>query len=212
MKTALKMLAASGLSLGLIHPSFAAETKAGQQAENAVNKVEDKLDVGKANNPTSAAYELSENDITTISFAKGSSTLTETEKSGLRSAYQVLVNDPSVERVIVAAWSDQPLPRHKKLSRKQVSLAEKRADHVKFVLKDIGDKNIDTYNMAKEASWIGKVFETQNAEIKGALQGKPADDAYANRIAQLLESKGGVSKAVVIVKREHRTAKAASNP
>jgi len=213
MKAALKLLLASGLSLGLVHPLLAADTAVGQKAENATNKAENKLDVGKENNAAAAAYELAEGDITTVSFNKGSTKLTDAEKNSLRTAYQSVVSDTKVERVIIAAWADQPMPgNEKKLSKKQVDLADKRADAIKAVLKDMGNKNIDTYNMAKDASWIGKVFETQNAEIKEAMKGKPADDANANRIAQLLETKGGVSKAVVIVKRERPQAKAAVNP
>jgi len=111
----------------------------------------------------------------------------------------------------VAAWADDKMPSGGKLSDAQVDLAEKRADAIEDMLEKMGNKNIDTYNMAKDATWIGKDFETQNAEVKEALKGKPADDANANRIAQLLESKGGVSKAVVIIKRNVPARKAASN-
>lgn len=207
MKAAAKMILASGLSLGLLNPAlFGEEGKIEKAAENAANKVEQAVE-----NLRQEVYDLVDKDITAVSFNKGSHKLSKSDASTLRAMYKAVLTDDTVEKVIIAAWADDKMPTGGKLSDAQVDLAEKRADAIEDVLKKMGNKNIDTYNMAKDATWIGKVFETQNAEIKEALKGKPADDANANRIAQLLESKGGVSKAVVIIKRNMPARKAASN-
>ncbi len=207
MKAAIKLFLASGLSLGLLNPTlFAEEGKVEKAAENAAAKVEQAVEDLKQE-----TFDLVDKDITGVSFAKGSHKLSKSDLSTIRAMYKAVLTDDTVDKVIVAAWGDDKMPSGGKLSDAQVDLADRRVDAIKNVLKKMGNKNIDTYNMAKDASWIGKVFETQNAEIKEALKGKPADDANANRIAQLLESKGGVSKAVVIIKRSMPSRKAASN-
>ncbi|HYX38439.1 MAG TPA: hypothetical protein VE954_35500 [Oligoflexus sp.] len=206
MKTALNMILASGLGLGLINPALLAqEGKVERAVENAQTKVEQAVEGLKTE-----TYDLIDKDITTITFAKNSSKLSKSEASTLRAVFKAVLSDDTVDKVIVAAWGDDKMPNGGKLSDAQVDLAEKRAAAVEDVLEKMGNKNVDTYNMAKDATWIGKVFETQNAEIKEAMKGKPADDATANRLAQQLESKGGVSKAVVIVKRSHPGRKAAA--
>lgn len=207
MKAAVKLILASGLSLGLVNPTLLAqEGKIERAAENAANKVEQAVE-----NLKQETYDLVDKDITSVSFSKGSHKLSKSDLSTIRAMYKAVLSDNTVEKVIVAAWADDKMPSGTKLSDAQVDLAEKRADAIKDVLKKMGNKNVDTYNMAKDATWIGKVFETQNAEIKEAMKGNPADDANANRIAQLLESKGGVSKAVVIIKRNVPARKAAAN-
>jgi outer membrane protein OmpA-like peptidoglycan-associated protein len=218
MKTAITWIMASGLSLGLVNPAlFAAEGKVERAAENAGDKIERAAEsaankVGQAvENLKTEAYDLVDKDITAVSFEKGSYKLSKSDASTLRAMYKAVLNDNTVDKVIVAAWADEKMPTGGKLSDAQVDLAEKRADAVEDLLEKMGNKNIDTYNMAKDASWIGKVFETQNAEIKEAMKGQPADDANANRIAQLLDSKGGASKAVVIIKRNLPARKSASN-
>jgi hypothetical protein len=207
MKAAVKLILASGLSLGLVNPTLLAqEGKIERAAENAANKVEQAVE-----NLKQETYDLVDKDITSVSFSKGSHKLSKSDLSTIRAMYKAVLSDNTVDKVIVAAWADDKMPSGTKLSDAQVDLAEKRADAIKDVLKKMGNKNVDTYNMAKDATWIGKVFETQNAEIKEAMKGSPADDANANRIAELLESKGGVSKAVVIIKRNVPARKAAAN-
>jgi hypothetical protein len=207
MKAAVKLILASGLSLALVNPAlFAEEGKVEKAVENAKTKVENAVE-----NLKTDAYDLVDKDITTITFAKNSHKLSKSDVSTLRAVYKAVLTDDTVDKVIVAAWGDEKMPTGGKLSDAQVDLAEKRADAIEDVLEKMGNKNVDTYNMAKDATWIGKVFETQNAEIKEAMKGKPADDATANRIAAQLEAKGGVSKAVLIVKRTLPARKAASN-
>jgi endonuclease IV len=207
MKVAVKLILASGLSLELVSPTLLAEEgKIEKAAENAANKVEQAVE-----NLKQETNDLVDKDITSISFAKGSHKLSKSELSTIRAMYKAVLTDDTVDKVIVAAWADDKMPSGTKLSDAQVDLAEKRADAIEDVLKKMGNKNVDTYNMAKDATWIGKVFETQNAEIKEAMKGKPADDPTANRIAQQLEAKGGVSKAVVIIKRHMPARKAAAN-
>ncbi|WP_141733455.1 OmpA family protein [Oligoflexus tunisiensis] len=206
MKAAVTLFLATGLGVGLMHPALYAEGKVERAAENAANKVEQAVE-----NLKTEAYDLVDKDITAVTFKKGSATLSKSDASSLRAVYKAVLNDNTVDKVIVAAWADEQMPSGGKLSDAQVELADKRADAIENLLEKMGNKNVDTYNMAKDATWIGKVFETQNAEVKEAVKGTPADDPNANRIAQLLEAKGGVSKAVVIVKRNVPARKAASN-
>jgi hypothetical protein len=218
MKAGVKLILASGLSLGLLNPTlFGEEGRIEKAAENTGNKIERAAENAAAKveqaveNLKEETYDLVDKDITAVSFAKGSHKLSKSDASTIRAMYKAVLTDDTVEKVIIAAWADDKMPTGGKLTDAQVDLANRRTDAIKDVLKKMGNKNIDTYNMAKDATWIGKVFETQNAEIKEALKGKPADDANANRIAQMLESKGGVSKAVVIIKRKMPARKAASN-
>jgi hypothetical protein len=148
-------------------------------------------------------YDLMDKDITTIRFEKGSTNLTENEKNSLKAVVQAVRDDSDIEKVIVASWADENLPKSTdtKLSKEAKDLADKRNDNIKKVLKDLGAKDVETHSMAEQPTWIGKTFGTEDAQIKESLAGKNVKETEPKNIANVLENRGGASKAVVIVKR-----------
>ena len=148
-------------------------------------------------------YDLMDKDITTVNFGKGRSQLSEAEVRNIRAVYQSVLDDTSVSGVIVAAWSDQTeIKDGKKLLPAQLAVAQKRTDAVKRILTDLGSKNVLTYVMGQDASWIDKTFRTDDAKVKEVIQNpSKANDSNNLSIAKTLEDKGGPGKAVVIVQR-----------
>ncbi|MGE0171893.1 MAG: hypothetical protein AB7T49_03875 [Oligoflexales bacterium] len=150
------------------------------------------------------AYDLMDKDITAIKFEKGNTQLSESEKASLKSVVEAVRGDSDIDKIIVASWSDESLPKNQKvdLSKTSRDLAEKRGEQVKTVLKDLGARDVEIYSMAKQPSWIGKTFGSEEAKVKESMEGKKVEDREPKTIAQVLEEKGGPSKAVIIVKRE----------
>jgi hypothetical protein len=57
--------------------------------------------------------------------------------------------------------------------------------------------------MTEEPTWIAKVFGSDEAEIKGATGGATSgDDKTMSAIGDMLKSKGGAGKVVIIAKPE----------
>jgi hypothetical protein len=141
--------------------------------------------------------------LTTVKFEKGSATLTDTERRTLRAMITAVRDDTKIENIIIAAWSDSQYPAKEgsKLSDADIKLASQRAENVKTVLTELGASDIKIYSMAEHPSWIAKTFRTEEAKVKLSLNGKHIEDRKAEVIAQTLQSEGGPSSVVVIVKR-----------
>ncbi len=148
-------------------------------------------------------YDILDTDLTTVKFEKGSATLTDTERRTLRAMITAVRDDTKIENIIIAAWSDSQYPAKEgsKLSDADIKLASQRAENVKTVLTELGASDIKIYSMAEHPSWIAKTFRTEEAKVKLSLNGKHIEDRKAEVIAQTLQSEGGPSSVVVIVKR-----------
>ena len=148
-------------------------------------------------------YDILDKDLTTVKFEKGSATLTDTERRTLRAMVTAVRDDTKVETIIVAAWSDSQYPAKEgaKLGDAEKKLADQRAANVKTVLTDLGVANVQVYSMAEHPGWIAKTFRTDEAKVKLSLNGKHVEDRKAEIVAQTLQSEGGPSSVVVIVKR-----------
>lgn len=163
-----------------------------------------------ANNAAEAVqtkvYDLMDKDITTVSFAKGSDTVTDAEKRDLRSLVNSVRDDAKIDQIVVAAWSDKSLPtptNGKDLPAADQKLADKRAESVKKILAELGASGIKTYSMATTPSWISEVFGTTESQVKNTVKGHPANDRNILKISETLKSKGGPSTVVVLVKRQN---------
>lgn len=146
-------------------------------------------------------YDILDKDLTTIKFDKGSTMLSDTERSTLRAMIIAALNDSEIKNVVVAAWSDSSYPAKNgvKLNDSERKLADQRGKNVKAVFIELGVPNTKVYSMAEHPSWITKAFHTEEAETKLSVNGKHVEDQKAEAIAQILETKGGPSTVVVIV-------------
>jgi len=143
-----------------------------------------------------------EKDTVDFSFPKGSADLTAQQKASLDTMVPTINSDKNIERVIVVAWSDKPYPSAKgqKLSDAERKLAEKRAENIQKYLKDKNVSNVDVFNMAEQPTWIAKTFHTDDAQYKGAND--KMDGKAEEKIRNVIESKGGPSKAIVFFQRD----------
>jgi hypothetical protein len=151
-----------------------------------------------------AQLDRMEKETTTVTFSNGSSTLSEAEQNKIKALIPGYTGDKNIDKVIVAAWSDQAYPQaaDQKLPESARDLAEKRADVIEDLLEKNGVNDVDTYSMAERPGWISRVFQTDQAQVKGQARDKGMDNQNEERISQILTSKGGPSKAVIIVKRD----------
>lgn len=136
---------------------------------------------------------------TSVSFEAGRSALTAEAKQ----AMQQLVKDArakgKVDEIKIAVWSDNPAPRSgEQLAERDKQLAAKRAEAIQTYLKDLKVGDVDTYNMAERASWLGRTFHTDNAELKEEI-GRGGDSPMSTREFQIFKDKGAASKAVLLV-------------
>lgn len=182
---ATRILLATGLTLS------AASVMAEGTQPSTIEKIQTKV------------YELLDKDMTAIKFAKDSDALTDGEKQSIRAFVTAAKNNGKVDKFIVAAWSDEEMPKgDKKLSDKQKNLADDRNHAVKQALKEAGADDVEGFSMATDANWIQKTFNTEGAQLKGEGKIKDADDQFTANIGQRLRSKGGPGTAVIVAKYE----------
>lgn len=155
-----------------------------------------------------AHYDWSADDMTTVHFIRGGSALTEAETLNIKAIYEKVSRVQPVERMLVVAWPDRDdVKKDKKALDAQITLTQKRAEAVKEALVNLSKKPVRSINMASDAGWIAKTFETRDAKVKDALKFPNARDEdssehkQAAAIADILLSRGGLGKAVVIMER-----------
>jgi len=154
------------------------------------------------------AYELTGKDVATLKFDKGSSKLSSNDQSELRTMYNAVKNDSRIKEIVVAAYSDLPYPKSQKtdLPQKSRGLADKRGAQVKSFLAELGAKNVSVVNMAKKANWLERSFDTESAQIKKGAGETPttvtADDHFYESLGKHLQTTGGPSDVVVVIRHE----------
>ncbi len=149
------------------------------------------------------AYDILDKDILSIQFAAGSADLPEADRTKIIAMIQATKEEAKIKKIVVAAWSDKPLPAAgKSLDKADRELAMKRLDMLKSVIKEQGFTNIETHNMAKQANWVEKTFGLSDAQVKKHMQGDQTEDLKYQKLSQSLEEKGGPSRAVVLIRRE----------
>ncbi|HYX34559.1 MAG TPA: hypothetical protein VE954_15765 [Oligoflexus sp.] len=149
----------------------------------------------------------------TLTFPKGSAELSASDQVRLRELMPTWKTQKDLDKVIVAAWSDQAYPVEKgaRLSDAARDLAERRAEKIEnFIEAFTGADDVDTFSMAEKPNWFQKTFATDAAQIKGAANNRQVDSLNEDRIHKILDSKGGPSKAVIILKRDFKQQQQAS--
>lgn len=136
---------------------------------------------------------------TTLSFDTGSSTLTNESKNKLKNIVKEARNKGTIDEVQVAVWSDNPTPRAgEQLSKSDQGLVNNRINGIHAYLKRLNVSDVDSYNMAEQASWLARVFHTDAAELKSEI-GRGKDMPMSKEEFQIFKRYGDSSKAVVLV-------------
>lgn len=140
-----------------------------------------------------------------VTFEKGRSQLSTEDLTTLNKAVKDAQVKGKIEKIEVAAWSDNQHPMTGSLSSSDQRLAGDRLDTVKRDLKrHIGKlKYVHEYNMATNSNWIARNLYTDKAKLDEAFAKNEAT-VPAREDFDLIKAEGAPSKAVVILKLERR--------
>ena len=149
-------------------------------------------------------YEFLGKDTATVAFASGSSTVEPGEQKNLTDVVTAVRNGAVIASAMVAGWADQDYPVNKgqSLSKAQRKLADARIAAVKKELEKVAVPKIETHTMAKQPTWLSKVFHTEDSVVKGEGKIKDANDQLTAELGKILKDKGGPGKVVVIIRRQ----------
>lgn len=136
-----------------------------------------------------------------INFAPGSSKISSSDMSVLKSAIADAKEKGRISKVQAAVWSDKSLPRTGELSKVDRKLADDRIDSIKTAVHDETSmfKKVKSYDMSDSTHWLGRQFNTDEAELE-AVFAKNERDAVLREDFDIIKREGGPSKAVVILK------------
>ncbi len=164
----------------------------------------DNTEPSAAQDLKSKFYELLGKDTASISFTAGSATVSEGERKNLAAVVAAVRADANIATAIVAAWSDKNYPESEgqELSKADRKLAYDRAKATEKVLQGLGVKSVEIHSMAERPTWLGKLFNTEDAKLKGEGVLRDANDQLDHDIGKILRNNGGPGRAVVVVRRE----------
>jgi hypothetical protein len=150
------------------------------------------------------SYEILGKDTVTASFAEGSSDLKDSDRQNISAVVTAVRNNAVIESALVAGWGDHdyPVAKGQRLGKVDRDLASARVAKVKSALFEIGVKSVDAHSMAEKPTWLGQMFNTEDAKLKGGGKIRDANDELTAAIGQILRESGGPGKVVVIVRRQ----------
>jgi hypothetical protein len=149
---------------------------------------------------TYTIYDVIEKSSSTVDFEKGKSSLSDAQKAELATFLAEKKAQAAIDKLVVAAWSDQDYPPNgDKLGKGAIDLAQARADAVEQALQDAQADNVEVFLMTERPNWFQKVFATEGAEIKGKTKAEWLTNEEMVRAGERLRAKGGPGKVVVLV-------------
>ncbi|MGZ3652335.1 MAG: hypothetical protein ACXVB9_17800 [Bdellovibrionota bacterium] len=141
----------------------------------------------------------------TVAFEIGVFALSKPDKDKirglLREARAKAKSKGSIERVLVAAWSDKKFPREgQSLQREDRELAENRASVISnFLRYELEVDNIDSHNMAEPPSWLARTLKSSDEKLKSNFERHAATFPLAKDAFQIVREVGGAGRAVIVV-------------
>lgn len=118
-----------------------------------------------------------------------------------------------VESIRVAVWSDQEFNPDQNLADAAQELARKRAEAIeKYITEDLKvEADVTTFNMAEQAGFLARTFNTEEAELKSIFARRGAEPTSQVEIENPelvhMRDEGGPSKAVVMISLQHEQSK-----
>jgi outer membrane protein OmpA-like peptidoglycan-associated protein len=140
-----------------------------------------------------------------VAFPKGQYALSELAKERLAAMCRDMKARGQIEHVKAAVWSDKDLPSNDQdLSKNDLKLADRRAEAIENFLDDELDvTSVTSYNMAKRSSWLARLFNTGDAELKSLFSVRGATE-ISDEDFYIFKNEGGPSRAVVIIEKDMR--------
>lgn len=137
-----------------------------------------------------------------IEFPAGAHKLTSEHKEMIKEKISNLPNKGSDLNLGIAAWSDQPYPgKEAELSETERDLAAKRIDSVQnYLSKELNyEGSVSTYNMATNANWLARMFDTEGAELRSVFaKGTTVSDDTLNARYKAYQKEGGPKKVALV--------------
>lgn len=145
------------------------------------------------------AFRSFERGIAVIGFAPESAILSEAEETHIRMFLANLKAGEPLDKLIIAAWSDDKSSGSKSSQPKPVSekLARERAQAIAAFLEKEGTDRVETHTMGRHPRWLIKAFPLL-AMPSGSSRSHQAEAKLLNALLE----KGGPGKALILTKYE----------
>lgn len=154
--------------------------------------------VGKANKDKGVAISSS-----TLEFSIGQVALTNEHREKIQELLREAPNRGSDMLLTVVGWSDQPHPAEARLSRDQVELADQRLNNVKdYIAETQYQGSIDEFNMAKRTSWLARLFNTDEREVKSLFTGRDTPDRALEHRFRAIKENGKAGNVVLVLSKD----------
>jgi hypothetical protein len=143
-------------------------------------------------------------DYQVLEFKKGSSELTDSAKKNIRNMIQNAKASGKIEQAHVAVWSDKQTPKEQgaDLSEKEQDLAKKRSETVENYLQDqLKVSSVETHSLAEKDNWFAKAFTAPESQLNSMFSSADAPENVDMDEFQIVKSKGGPSKAVILLEK-----------
>ena len=99
-----------------------------------------------------------------ITFPIGQSTLSSEEATKLKSFVADMKAQASVEKFVIATWSDKDYPaKGKSLGDADIKIAKNRNESIKSSLDAAGVKNVEYFTMTTQPNWFQRYLSTKTA-------------------------------------------------
>lgn len=138
-------------------------------------------------------------DYAVVKFEKGSHALSQSGREELNRISQMAAKQGrTIGDIKILAWSDREYPiSGAKATRRDVSLANDRAEVIKTYIKDDlhTHVSVDKHNMAKRPGFFSELIKTDDYKLKENLQ-----QAGAESTSEKLFAGSKESKAIVLIK------------
>lgn len=145
-------------------------------------------------------------DVTVVEFDEASARLSQDGQDRIRKIVDTAKRTGKIDTVYVAAWSDKPFPldARQDLPESDQVLARRRGDGVSdFLRMGLDVKVVKIFNMARGTTWLAKLFNTEDAEIKKVFAGEESKLPTKERLEiQSIRNNGKPGVAVVVVEHE----------
>lgn len=111
-----------------------------------------------------------------LSYSAGETTLTKDMQGRVRSFVHKARAKGHIDEIAVATFADRVLTPENNLGPRDRDLAEHRAENLRAYLnKVLKVSDVDTYNMAKRANVLSRLFDTDEARVKNPKPDMPRD-------------------------------------
>lgn len=138
-----------------------------------------------------------------VQFEKGSHALSQSGREELNRVAQMgSSTGHKIDQIKILAWADREYPADgSKATKRDVNLADSRADVIKTYIKDDLHTNasIDKHNMAKRPGFFSELVKTDDYKMKKNIQGDSSTPSYES---EKLFNGSKESKAIVLITYE----------